>query len=70
MRSALFSFEYSYSSNAEGTAPISSSVVEQYEYSKLNNAFLTLQCCMNSIIDCGGDNSYKIVHMGKGQIGA
>jgi hypothetical protein len=41
---------------------------DQYEFSKLNYAFLTLQCSMNSIIDCGGYNSYKILHMGKGKL--
>ena len=32
---------------------------------KLNNVFLTLQTCMNEIVDANGDNDYKIVHMRK-----
>jgi hypothetical protein len=32
---------------------------------KLNYSFLTLQGCMNEILECHGDNSYKIPHMGK-----
>ena len=29
---------------------------------KSNNVFLTLQTCMNKILDANGDNNYKIVH--------
>ena len=32
---------------------------------RLNNVFLTLQTCMNKILDANGDNNYKIVHMRK-----
>jgi hypothetical protein len=32
---------------------------------KLNNLFLTLQCCMEEIIIHGGKNNYKITHMNK-----
>lgn len=37
----------------------------EYPWWKLRNAFLTLQCCLNSIIECNGGNDYKIVHMSK-----
>ena len=34
----------------------------------LRNAFLTLQCCLNSIIEHHGGNDYKIRHMNKAQL--
>jgi hypothetical protein len=37
----------------------------EYPWKKLRNAFLTLQCCLNDIIECHGDNDYKIKHMNK-----
>ena len=41
---------------------------DEYETYKLNHAFLTLQCCLNSIIVAGGDNDYKVTHMGKAEL--
>ncbi|KAH9110592.1 hypothetical protein LEN26_013702 [Aphanomyces euteiches] len=38
---------------------------ETYPFEKLNNAFITLQCCMIEAIKCNGDNTYKIPHMSK-----
>jgi hypothetical protein len=33
-----------------------------YPWKKLRNSFLTLQCCLNEIIESDGDNDYKIPH--------
>ena len=38
---------------------------EQYPSYKINNMFLTLQCCMNEIIDAHGDNDYDTPHINK-----
>ena len=38
---------------------------EAYQPTKLRDGFLTLQGCMNCILDCNGGNDYKIPHMGK-----
>ena len=36
-----------------------------YNYVLINRVFLTLQTCMNRIIEENGGNNYKIPHMGK-----
>ena len=41
---------------------------ELYPWKKLRNAFLTLKCCLNLIIECNGGNDYKIVHMSKDRL--
>jgi hypothetical protein len=40
-------------------------VYNNFDRTKLNNVWLTLQCCMNSIIECDGSNNYQITHMNK-----
>ena len=37
----------------------------EYPYHKLNRVWLTLQSCLNIIIEYDGGNDYKIPHMGK-----
>ena len=37
----------------------------EYPYRKLNHVWLTLQSCLNIIIENDGGNDYKIPHMGK-----
>ena len=37
----------------------------EYPYRKLNSVWLTLQSCLNMIIENDGGNDYKILHMGK-----
>ena len=37
----------------------------EYPYCKLNRVWLTLQSCLNMIIENDGGNDYKIPHMGK-----
>ena len=41
---------------------------DEYPGYKINNAFLTLQCCFNSIIERDGNNDYRIVHMNKARL--
>ena len=40
----------------------------KYPGYKIDNAFLTLQCCFNSIIERDGNNDYRIVHMNKARL--
>ena len=37
----------------------------EYPYCKLNHVWLTLQSCLNMIIENDGGNDYKILHIGK-----
>ena len=37
----------------------------EYDYKKINYVFLTLMAVMNEVIECEGDNSYKLPHLGK-----
>ena len=37
----------------------------EYPFCKLNHVWLTLQSCLNMIIENDGGNDYKILHMGK-----
>lgn len=39
-----------------------------YPPHKINRVFLTLQACMNEILNCGGDNTYKLPHMNKDRL--
>jgi hypothetical protein len=39
-----------------------------YPPCKLRDAYLTLQGCMNCIMDCNGGNDYKIPHLGKARM--
>ena len=41
---------------------------EQYPWQKLRDSFLTLQTCLNSIIEHHGGNDYKIQHMSKARL--
>ena len=43
-------------------------IFDEWPAQKLNNVFLTLQTCMNQVIECLGDNDYKLVHMNKGRL--
>ncbi len=38
---------------------------KDYDAKMINRVFLTLQSCMNQIIETNGSNRYKIPHMGK-----
>ena len=39
-----------------------------YDRKKINHVFLTLQACLNMIIEDQGGNNYKIPHMGKAKL--
>jgi hypothetical protein len=41
------------------------SCFNDYHVYKLNRIWLSLQCCMNKIIEEKGDNKYKIPHTNK-----
>ncbi len=41
---------------------------EQYPWQRLRDGFLTLQCCLNEIIEAHGDNDYKIPHINKAKL--
>jgi hypothetical protein len=43
-------------------------IYEEYPRSKLNNSFLTLQTCMNQVIECNGGCDYRIEHMNKARL--
>ena len=36
-----------------------------YDYKKINRIWLSLQCCLNEIINHAGNNDYKLPHMQK-----
>ena len=40
----------------------------EFPRKKIDAGFLTLQCCMNSILECDGGNEYKIEHMSKAKL--
>jgi hypothetical protein len=39
-----------------------------YDYRKINQIWLSLQCCLNEIIKHHGNNDYKLVHMQKDRL--
>ena len=40
----------------------------EYPASKLNRIWLTYMSCLNKIIECDGDNQYRIPHMNKDKL--
>ena len=45
-----------------------SAAYDKYSHHKINQTWLTLQCCFNQIIMHHGNNVYKIDHIGKEQL--
>ncbi len=41
---------------------------KDYDYKRINRIYLTLMGVYNEIIDCNGDNIYKLPHMNKDQL--
>ena len=41
---------------------------QDYDYRKINRIWLSLQCCLNEIINHHGDNDYKLIHMQKDRL--
>jgi hypothetical protein len=62
---AIQSFNDSCPSNALELIAGVRKAYNDYDYRKINRVFLTLQTILNEIIECNGDNTYKIPHMGK-----
>jgi hypothetical protein len=62
---AIQSFNDSCPSNAVELIAGVRKAYNDYDYRKINRVFLTLQTILNEIIECNGDNTYKIPHMGK-----
>ena len=61
----LLQYKIGAGSNKESLIQSVMEAYEKYDWKKLRNSWLTLQCCLNCIIEVNGNNDYKIVHMNK-----
>ena len=62
---AIQSFNDDCPANEEELIKLVEKAYGEYPYHKLNHVWLTLQSCLNMIIENNGGNDYKILHMGK-----
>ena len=62
---AIQSFNDDCPANEEELIKLVEKTYGEYPYHKLNRVWLTLQSCLNMIIENDGGNDYKIPHMGK-----
>ena len=62
---AIQSFNDDYPANEEELIKLVEKTYGEYPLHKLNHVWLTLQSCLNMIIENDGGNDYKILHMGK-----
>ena len=62
---AIQSFNDHCSANEEELIKSVEKAYGEYPWQKLNHVWLTLQSCLNMIIENDGGNDYKIPHMGK-----
>ena len=62
---AIQSFNDDCPANEEDLIKSVEKTYAEYPYRKLNCVWLTLQSCLNMIIENDGGNDYKILHMGK-----
>ena len=62
---AIQSFNDDCPANEEELIKLVEKAYGEYPYRKLNRVWLTLQSCLNMIIENDGGNDYKIPHMGK-----
>ena len=62
---AIQSFNDDCPANEEELIKSVEKVYGEYPFRKLNHVWLTLQSCLNMIIENDGGNDYKIPHMGK-----
>ena len=62
---AIQSFNDDCPANEEELIKLVEKAYGEYPYRKLNHVWLTLQSCLNMIIENDGGNDYKIPHMGK-----
>ena len=65
---AIQSFNDTASNNEEELIEAVSEAYDKYPRHKINQTWLTLQCCFNQIIMHHGDNDYNIDHIGKEQL--
>ena len=62
---AIQSFNDDCPANEEELIKLVEKAYGEYPYHILNSVWLTLQSCLNMIIENDGGNNYKILHMGK-----
>ena len=62
---AIQSFNNDCPANEEESIKLVEKAYVEYPLHKLNHVWLTLQSCLNMIIENDGGNDYKILHMGK-----
>ena len=62
---AIQSFNDDCPANEEELIKLVEKAYGEYPFRKLNRVWLTLQSCLNKIIEHDGGNDYKIPHMGK-----
>ena len=65
---AIQSFNNAAPKNEKELIEVVSEAYANYPYHKINQTWLTLQCCFNQIITHHGDNDYNIDHIGKEQL--
>ena len=65
---AIQSFNDAAPKNEEELIEAVSAAYDKYPRHKINQTWLTLQCCFNQIIMHHGDNDYNIDHIGKEQL--
>ena len=65
---AIQSFNDAAPKNKEELIEVVSVAYNKYPHHKINQTWLTLQCCFNQITTHHGDNDYNIDHIGKEQL--
>ena len=65
---AIQSFNDAAPKNKKELIEVVSEAYGKYPCHKINQTWLTLQCCFNQIITHHGDNDYNIDHIGKAQL--
>ena len=65
---AIQSFNDTAPKNEKELIEAVSEAYNKYPWHKINQTWLTLQCCFNQIIMHHGDNDYNIDHIGKEQL--
>ena len=65
---AIQSFKDAAPKNKKELIEAVSEAYDKYPHHKINQAWLTLQCCFNQIIMHHGNNNYNIDHIGKEQL--
>ena len=66
--SAIQSFNDTAPINEKELIEAVSEAYDKYPHHKINQTWLTLQCCFNQIITHHGDNDYNVDHIGKEQL--